>query len=223
MRDIVIANLGTGNLHSVRKAVEYVSDDATVTISDSPEAIGNAEYLVLPGQGAIGVWVRQLAENPELEKAVRYRLDNGPVLGICLGLQALFDFSEENNGVHGLGFLSGNVHHFTDAHATKEAESGFVSEANVFKIPHMGWNQVIQTTSHPLWQGIADQSRFYFVHSYFVSANNKGEVTGECEYGVHFTAAVARGNLFATQFHPEKSQLAGLQLLKNFINWNGVH
>ena len=223
MKNIVIANLGTGNLHSVKKAVEFVGEDRQVSISDAPEEIGNADSLVLPEQGAIGTWMAQLAERPEMETAIRHRLENGPVLGVCIGLQALFDFSEESNGVKGLGVFRGNVRHFTEAGVGMEAKSPNGQNSTSLKVPHMGWNQVRQTHSHPLWQGIADDARFYFVHSYFASAGISEDVAGECEYGIRFTAAASRGNIFATQFHPEKSHQAGLQLLRNFINWNGVH
>jgi len=208
MAGIVIVNLGTGNLHSVMKAVEHVNGSNGVTVSRDPEQIRNADHLLLPGQGAIGTWVSQLDENPELHQAVVARLADGPVLGICLGLQALFEYSDENGGVEGLGIMGGQVHRFTPTG---------------IKVPHMGWNQVSQKQCHPLWHGIADNERFYFVHSYFVDAADKVCEAGTCTYGITFTAAATQNNIFATQFHPEKSQQAGLQLLKNFVHWNGVH
>ena len=219
-RSIVIADLGTGNLHSVKKAVEYVADGRPVTITHDPEVIGNADYLVLPGQGAIGTWLAQLAASADLEAAIKFRILNGPCLGICLGLQALFEYSEENGGCKGLGVLNGSVCHFSAQWSSMRA-NGLCSQDLRLKIPHMGWNEVHQTQAHPLWQGIKDRERFYFVHSYFAQSTTESHVVGQCEYGHRFTAAAATGNIFATQFHPEKSQSAGLQILKNFVNWNG--
>jgi len=219
MSGIVIANLGTGNLRSVSKAVEFVNGHAA-TVTADPKVIENADHLILPGQGAIGTWINQLNLDPVLKKAVESRVAHGPVLGICLGLQALFDHSDESGGINGLGILPGTVRHFANGH--REAGKGSVEGVHKFKIPHMGWNQVYQVGEHPLWQDIPDGERFYFVHSYFVEAANNVDEVGQCIYGNVFTAAAARKNIFATQFHPEKSQRAGLQLIKNFINWNGV-
>lgn len=218
MSSVVIANLGTGNLRSVSKAVEHVSGRAA-TISGDPEIIRAAGHLILPGQGAIGTWISQLDLNPLLRDAVIQRLANGPVLGICLGLQALYQFSDENGGTPCLGILEGRVNHFADAHRQLEQ----AGERPKMKIPHMGWNQVRQTRPHPLWRGIRDGERFYFVHSYYADSFSSEDTAGICEYGIQFTAAAARNNIFATQFHPEKSQHAGLKLLNNFINWNGMH
>ena len=216
MHSVVIVNLGTGNLRSVYRAFEYVGGKGDVTISADPEVIRNARRLVLPGQGAIGTWMRQLNQDTRLKSAVLERLHHGPVLGICLGLQALFESSDENGGQDGMGLMKGQVRHFEAAHRAAGASSSHL------KIPHMGWNQVKQRFEHPLWHEIDDQERFYFVHSYYVEATDPATVVGESHYGIPFTAAAARDNLFATQFHPEKSQQAGLQLIKNFIHWNGV-
>ena len=210
----VIVDLGTGNLRSVSNAVEFVSNTA-VLISDKPDDIRSADHLILPGQGAMGTWMDRLCQNQQLNDAVMNRLNDGPVLGICLGLQALYEKSEENEGVKGLGMLGGKVRHFSSAESNQSAPS--------LKIPHMGWNQVSQTKDHPVWHGIVDQQRFYFVHSYFAETINADNVVGETEYGVKFTAAAASKNIFATQFHPEKSQQPGLQLIKNFLNWNGAN
>jgi len=218
MKRIVIADLGTGNLRSVSKAAEAVTDAGRVDITGSPEMIGNADYLILPGQGAIGTWMDQLKSNRGLEQAIGERLNHGPVLGICLGLQALLDDSEENGGIQGMGLLQGSVRHFS----RHPIHIDSIDRAARYKVPHMGWNNVKQTRSHPLWRGIADNARFYFVHSYYVESANQQQVMGQCEYGNCFTAAAANENLFATQFHPEKSQYAGLRLLRNFVNWNGV-
>jgi len=211
----VIADLGTGNLHSVKKAAEYVAEDRRVTVTNDAEVIGNADHLILPGQGAMGTWLAQLGADSALEAAIKYRILNGPCLGICLGLQALFDHSEENDGTEGLSILEGSVRHFSSEWPSSE------SAQPTLKIPHMGWNEVKQTQAHPLWQAIENHERFYFVHSYFADSSVDAQVTGQVEYGHWFTAAAAIGSIFATQFHPEKSQVAGLQLLKNFVNWNG--
>ena len=218
--NVIIVDLGTGNLRSVSKAVSFVDRNARVTVSANPEEVRNAGHLVLPGQGAIGTWFGQLIRNKDLMEAVSERLKFGPVLGICLGLQALYDSSEENGGVQGLGVLKGQVHHFS-THPAHQNNSARHANARL-KIPHMGWNRVSIKNQHPLWDGIENGERFYFVHSYYAATENPDQVMGECEYGNIFTAAAGTENLFATQFHPEKSQHAGLQLLKNFLNWNGV-
>jgi glutamine amidotransferase len=174
MAKIIIVDLGTGNLRSVSKALEHVASDGMVEVSADPRLIEAAEFLVLPGQGAIGTWMNQLQQYPELEVAVRTRLDNGPALGICLGLQALYDNSEENGGTTGLGILPGSVRHFSVPGRSKGKTEG----GERLKIPHMGWNQVSQCRDHPLWQGIKDNERFYFVHSYYsVVAGYKGQRT----------------------------------------------
>lgn len=215
MTRVVVVDLGTGNLRSVSKAVAYVSHECEVDVTDNVDAIKSADYMILPGQGAIGTWFKQLEGNPDLKQAVVQRLGDGPVLGICLGLQALYSDSEENGGTKGLDLFPGKVRHFSgnSKHANGKTKK--------FKIPHMGWNQVKKCCDHPLWQGIDNDERFYFVHSYYVESANQQQVMGECEYGNTFTAAAGEKNIFATQFHPEKSQAAGLKLLKNFINWNG--
>lgn len=225
MASVVIVDLGSGNLRSVAKAVVHVCAAARVCVSAEPAVIKAADHLILPGQGAMGAWTRQLNANPALRAAVIGRLSAGPVLGICVGLHALYTHSEENGGTPGLGLFAGTVKHFARAHAEQHVTEQHDSSngyGDPLKIPHMGWNRVRHTRDHPLWHGIDDQQRFYFVHSYFVDSQSGAEVVGECEYGNVFTAAVARDNLFATQFHPEKSQRDGLRLLENFVNWNGA-
>lgn len=217
MNRIVIVDLGTGNLRSVSKAVAYVGSDHDVRITADPEEIAAADYLILPGQGAIGTWIRQINSDPVLEHAVRKRLGEGPALGICLGLQALYSASEENQGTRGLDILKGRVRHFS-SHGQHQS----TVPAQRLKIPHTGWNNVSIVNDHPLWHGIEDGERFYFVHSYYVESDDQSQIAGECGYGNRFTAAAAHENLFATQFHPEKSQRAGLKLLKNFLHWNGT-
>ncbi len=217
MNRIVIVDLGTGNLRSVSKAVACVGSGHEVRVTANPEEIATADYLILPGQGAIGAWIRKINHDPALEHTLRKRLGEGPALGICLGLQALYGDSEENQGTRGLDILKGRVRHFS----SHERHQSTVP-AQRLKIPHTGWNTVSIVNDHPLWHGIEDGERFYFVHSYYVESDDRGQVAGECGYGNRFTAAAAHENLFATQFHPEKSQRAGLQLLKNFLRWNGA-
>jgi glutamine amidotransferase len=209
---IVVVDLGTGNLRSVAKAVEHVAGKRKVVVSHLPEVIRGAERIVLPGQGAIGTWMKQL-EQEHIREAITEVLDRKPVLGICLGLQALFESSTEYNEGTCLNLLAGKVEHF----------AGYVSDKNAhLTIPHMGWNNVIQSGSHPLWNGINDGSRFYFVHSYFAQCEIPEQQVGRCDYGISFTAAAAKDNIFATQFHPEKSQHDGLKLIENFVNWEGT-
>jgi len=214
MSKIVVLDYGSSNLRSVAKALEAVAEgDHTITVSNNPETILNADKVVFPGQGAIGQCMDSLKEQ-ELDGVIRESILNKPFLGICLGLQSLMDHSDEDGGVKGLGILPGNVIRFTD---NIKDEDG-----NTYKVPSMGWNQVYQMKPHPLWEGIEDGSRFYFVHSYYVKPDLESDITGSTGYICRYTSAAARDNLFATQFHPEKSQHAGLALLKNFLYWNGV-
>ena len=207
---IVVVDLGTGNLRSVAKAVEHVAPKRKVVISHLPEVIAQAERVVLPGQGAIGTWMKQL-EQEHIREVIDQVLREKPVLGICLGLQALFESSSEYEEAHCLNILPGKVDHFA---AHLPADQAHLS------IPHMGWNNVTQTQTHPLWAGIKEGARFYFVHSYFAQCENPSHLAGRCDYGLSFTAAAAKDNLFAVQFHPEKSQHDGLRLIENFVHWN---
>jgi len=191
-----------GNLRSVAKALEHVAPGAEVLATADPAAIRSAERVVVPGQGAMPDCMRQLAASGARE-AVIEAAGAKPFLGICIGLQMLFERGEEGD-TRGLGLLPGSVPRFR------------VSD---LKIPHMGWNEVLQRRRHALWAGIADRSRFYFVHSYFPAPRDEGLTAATCVYGMPFTCAVARDNIFAVQFHPEKSQSAGLQLLTNFVRW----
>jgi glutamine amidotransferase len=210
MNTIAIVDYGMGNLRSVSKALEYVDPLATVTITSDPAVIRTASRVVVPGQGAMPHCMQALVDYG-LQEAVSDAAKNKPFLGICLGLQMLFEESEEGN-TRGLGILSGKVRKLTPNEVT---ESG----VQKLKIPHMGWNQVYQTIDHPLWRGIAVDARFYFVHSYFVAANESAIVAAHTHYPTPFTCAIARYNIFAVQFHPEKSHLAGLTLLSNFSKW----
>ena len=211
MSKLVVLDYGSSNIRSVAKALETVADgDHTITVSNNPETILNADKVVFPGQGAIGQCMNSLKEQ-ELDDVIRESILNKPFLGICLGLQSLMDHSDEDGGVKGLGILPGNVVRFTD-----NVKDG---NGNTYKIPSMGWNQVYQANPHHLWEGIEDGSHFYFVHSYYVKLELESDIAGCTEYVCRYTSAAARDNLFATQFHPEKSQHAGLTLLKNFLNW----
>ena len=213
MSKVVILDYGSSNLRSVAKALETVADsDHTITVSNDPDTILNADKVVFPGQGAMGQCMNSLKEQ-ELDDVIRKSILNKPFLGICLGLQSLMEHSGEDGGVNGLGILPGNVIRFTDN----------VKDENdvLYKIPSMGWNQVYQVKPHPLWEGIEDGSRFYFVHSYYVKPELESDIAASTDYICRYTSAATRDNLFATQFHPEKSQHAGLVLLKNFLNWDG--
>ena len=201
---IAVVDYGMGNLRSVAKAVEHVAAGQRVVIT---AVVAAAERVVVPGQGAMADCMHQLAACG-LREAVVAAAAEKPFLGICIGLQMLFEHSEEGD-TDGLGLLPGRVRRFPAARTV----------AVGLKVPHMGWNEVMQSRPHPLWQGIADGSRFYFVHSYFVEPAQPALEAASTGYGLPFTSAVARANIFATQFHPEKSAHAGLQLLANFIRW----
>ena len=211
MSKISIADFGTGNLHSVIHAIEAVAHNSQVVSTRLASEIRNADRLVLPGQGAIGTWMKEL-QNDEVRQAIEDALINKPVLGICLGMQALYSHSEEDGGVEGLSILSGRVRRF---------DNQLQDAGRQIKIPHMGWSKVHQTKEHPLWQGISQDTRFYFVHSYHADADEQSEVAATACYGLDFACAAVRENLFAVQFHPEKSRQHGLRLLTNFIGWNG--
>jgi glutamine amidotransferase len=199
---IAVVDYGMGNLRSVSKAIEHVAPHAEVLVSADPQTILSSERVVVPGQGAMRDCMRQLAESGAREAVVEAAREK-PFLGICIGLQMLFEHGEEGD-TPGLGVLHGNVPRF---------------QLSGLKIPHMGWNEVKQQRWHALWEGIADASRFYFVHSYYPAPRDPALIAGTTVYGQPFTCAVARDNIFAVQFHPEKSQSAGLQLLSNFVRW----
>ena len=211
MHRIAVVDFGTGNLHSVSKAVEHVAPGADVRVTRDPEIIDAADRVILPGQGAMGSWLAAMRES-HFDGAVRRALERVPVLGICLGMQAMLETSEEDGGTNGLGIFPGQVLKFR-----APSTSGVP-----YKIPHMGWNQVVQRRAHPLWRDIADGSRFYFVHSFYAQPSNDEDVVGETDYIERFTSAIARGNVFAVQFHPEKSHSQGMKLLDNFVRWDGT-
>lgn len=219
MTDIAIVDYGMGNLRSVSKALEHVAPSVSISVTGDPEVVRNAGRVVVPGQGAMPDCLREL-DRYGLRGAVLDAVRNKPFLGICLGLQMLFDSSEEGN-VTGLGILPGTVRRFSPTSivdAAKVDEAG-EQEKLRFKVPHMGWNQVHQITRHPLWEGIPQDTRFYFVHSYYVETASPEPAAAYSLYPFPFTCAVARNNIFAVQFHPEKSQEAGLRLLSNFVHW----
>ncbi|HVL35003.1 MAG TPA: imidazole glycerol phosphate synthase subunit HisH [Burkholderiales bacterium] len=199
---IAVVDYGMGNLRSVAKAIEHVAPHADVQVTADPARIRASERVVVPGQGAMRDCMRQLAASGARE-AVLEAVRAKPFLGICIGLQMLFERGEEGD-TPGLGVFAGEVPRF-------RLES--------LKIPHMGWNQVLQARAHPLWAGIADATRFYFVHSYYPAPRDAALTAATTVYGRPFTCAIARDNIFAVQFHPEKSQSAGLQLLSNFVRW----
>lgn len=211
--DIAVIDYGMGNLRSVAKALEHVAPGKTVLVTSDPAEVARAERIVFPGQGAMPDCMREL-DARGLKEAVLDAAQKKPFLGICIGLQMLFEVSEEGNA-KGLGFLHGKVKRFP-----AEMKD---SQGDKLKVPHMGWNQVYQQDpSHPMWQGIADGERFYYVHSYYVQAEDGAIVSGYTEYPQRFTGAIATKNVFAVQFHPEKSAAAGLQLLRNFVNWTPI-
>jgi len=208
---IAIIDYGMGNLHSVSKALEQVAPRADIVVASNLDEVADADRLIFPGVGAIRDCMGAIRRQG-FDVAVKKAITEKPVLGICVGMQALMSHSEENGGVDCLDIFPGTVRFFGSS--VREVDG------TRLKVPHMGWNQVHQTVDHPMWRGIEQDERFYFVHSYYVDAGS--EVTAaSCRYGVNFSAALARGNLFAVQFHPEKSHTAGLQVLKNFVNWRG--
>ncbi len=212
MTAIAVVDYGMGNLRSVSKAIEHIAPDAEVRVTDNPADIAAAERVVFPGQGAMRDCMREM-DARGLRAALLEAARTKPFLGICIGLQMLFEHSEEGGGVAGLGVLPGRVRRFP-------AEAMHDAQGERLKVPHMGWNNVHHAQAHALWRNIADAERFYFVHSYYVETNVKELVAGYADYAFRFTCAVARDNIFAVQFHPEKSHTAGLQLLSNFVSWH---
>jgi glutamine amidotransferase len=210
---VAVIDYGMGNLHSVASALRHVGA-TDVQISSDPEIIRAAERVIFPGVGAIRDCMAEI-RRLEFDRLVPELVESGkPLLAICVGMQALMQRSEENGGVDCLAMFPGQVKFFGDP--LHDADD------NKLKVPHMGWNQVHQTIDHPLWNGIEQDSRFYFVHSYYIHCERPSAVAATAEYGVRLHAALAENNLFAVQFHPEKSSTAGLQLLRNFVHWNGA-
>jgi glutamine amidotransferase len=210
---VAVIDYGMGNLHSVASALAHAGADEVLVTHDAAQ-IRAADRVVFPGVGAIRdcmAEIRRLKCDELLAAALVGQ--HKPVLAICVGMQALMTHSEENGGVPCLDIIPGEVRYFGNPLVSSAGER--------LKVPHMGWNEVCQTREHPLWHGIPDRTRFYFVHSYYVDAVDRALLAGSVQYGVCADAALARDNLFAVQFHPEKSHTAGLQLLRNFLEWNG--
>ena len=207
---IAVIDYGMGNLRSVAKAIEHVAAGAPVVVTADPAQVAAAARVVFPGQGAMPDCMREL-EQRGLRPAVIAAARSKPFLGICIGEQMLFAHSEEGDAA-GLGIFPGSVQRFPAANMHG-------ADGSRLKVPHMGWNTVAQKKPHPLWAGIADHSRFYFVHSYCVQAPDSALCAGTTDYGLSFTTAVAQDNIFAVQFHPEKSADHGLTLYRNFLHW----
>lgn len=211
MAAIGVIDYGMGNLHSLGKALERVSASSRVLISYDPEALLKCDRIVLPGVGGVRECMKEL-RRLELNEMVAEAARSKPMLGICLGMQVMLEWSDENGGVPALGLFPGKVVRFPDP-----APGTPVDER--LKVPHMGWNRVRQTRSHPLWAGIPDEAWFYFVHSYHAQPADPSQVLGTADYPQPFAAAIARDNIAAFQFHPEKSQNVGMMLLANFTQW----
>lgn len=212
MPSVAVIDYGMGNLHSIAKALQHADSRSQVLVSSEPDVIRRADRVVFPGVGAIRDCMSALRASG-LAQVITDVARDKPLLGVCLGMQALLTDSEENGGVACLGLLPGHVRRFADDLRD--------DDGNVLKIPHMGWNQVEQKP-HPLWKNIPDRSRFYFVHSYYAVPDDARHTAATADYPQTFTCALADGNLFAVQFHPEKSQTVGLQLLQNFLAWDGT-
>lgn len=210
---VAVIDYGMGNLHSVESALRYVADgDASIIVTADPDKILAADRVVFPGVGAIRDCMAEILRLG-VDQVVAEAAKTKPLLAICVGMQALMEHSEENAGVDCLGLFEGRVKFF--GRNLKD------DQGRALKVPHMGWNQVHQLAEHPLWNDIEQDSRFYFVHSYYVQAKQSGLVAATTDYGVPINAALSRDNVFAAQFHPEKSSTAGLQLLSNFLHWDG--
>ena len=209
---IAIIDYGMGNLHSAASALEHVAADAEVVITSDKAIIESADRVVFPGVGAIRDCMHEI-KRLEFDTLIKKQVEDKPVLAICVGMQALMNHSEENGGVDCIGLVDGNVHFFGNDLRDESQDS--------LKVPHMGWNQVNQRMEHPMWENIAQDTRFYFVHSYYVSMNSDKAISGITHYGLDIVSTISAPNLFCTQFHPEKSHSSGLQLLRNFSQWNG--
>jgi glutamine amidotransferase len=235
MSAIGVIDYGMGNLHSLGKSLERVAEGRRVEISYDPDKLLKCDHLVLPGVGGVRACMNEL-RRLELNEMVLEVARKKPLLGICLGMQVMLEHSDENGGVAALGLFPGNVVRFPDpevaapgtAAADAQGSSGLVpapgdaalAAPERLKVPHMGWNRVRQTKAHPLWQGVPDDSWFYFVHSYHAAPQNPAHTLGTTDYIQPFASAIARDNIVAFQFHPEKSQGVGMTLLSNFVNWS---
>jgi glutamine amidotransferase len=217
-RSVAVVDYGMGNLRSVSQAVAHVARELGefhVVVTADPDQVRAAERVVLPGQGAMPDCMRELRDSG-LEAAVLEAAATKPLMGVCIGMQMLLERSEEGAGTAGtpgLGLIPGEVVRF-------RLEGRSQPDGSRFKVPQMGWNEVIQARAHPIWAGVPDASHFYFVHSFHARPSDPRHSVGETDYGGRFTSALARDNIFATQFHPEKSAALGLALYRNFLNWN---
>jgi glutamine amidotransferase len=212
MANKIVVIDGLGNLRSVAQALRAAAPEAEVVVSSQAADIDAADRVVLPGQGAMRDCMRGLRESGA-EEALLRAMKTRPVMGVCVGEQMLFDASEENEGTPGLGWLPGKVVRF-------QLDGKLQADGSRFKVPQMGWNRVRQVRAHPLWEGVEDGAYFYFVHSYYAQPARLDDTIGEADYGGAYCCAVARDNIVATQFHPEKSAAAGLRLYRNFVHWN---
>ena len=216
MNKVAVIDYGMGNLHSVAKAIEFtgarLGERTEVVITSDAQHISRSDRVIFPGVGAIRDCMAEI-RRLRIDRIIKQAISEKPVLAICVGMQALMLQSEENDGVKCLGLIKGRVKHFGDPLLDPHGK--------ILKVPHMGWNQVRQTKSHPLWQDIPDKSRFYFVHSYYVEAENLDQVAGVTNYSLDVVACLSEENIFAVQFHPEKSQEMGQTLLRNFLTWDG--
>ncbi len=219
-KHIAIIDYGMGNLHSVASAIGHVAPDTKVSVTNDKKIIDEADHVIFPGVGAIRDCMAEILRL-EIDTTVKNVIAQGkPLLAICVGMQSLMRRSEENDGVDCLNFFPGTVNFFASNTEFNAANDEASASGERLKVPHMGWNQV-QQSPHVLWHGIENQSRFYFVHSYYVQLEERALMAGSTHYGIDFTAAIAQNNVFAVQFHPEKSHSSGLQLLKNFVEWDG--
>ncbi|WAR44680.1 imidazole glycerol phosphate synthase subunit HisH [Methylomonas rapida] len=212
MSTVAVIDYGMGNLHSIAKALQHADPGTNVQISADAHVIHAADRVVFPGVGAIRDCMQALHQL-DLVAPIAQAARSKPFLGICLGMQAMLSDSEENDGISCLNLISGHVRRFAQDLRDEHGE--------ILKVPHMGWNRVRQKP-HPLWQGIPQDSRFYFVHSYYAVPDRAEDSIATSDYPAPFTCAMARDNVFAVQFHPEKSQVVGLQLLQNFLRWDGA-
>ena len=208
MEKVAIVDYGMSNLHSVHSALKQVANEQfDIEICEKANEIENADRIVFPGQGAAADCMRQINAN-QLAEPLKKAASEKPFLGICMGMQVLLNRSEENGGTDCLGLIEGIVNRF-------------VMQDPSLKVPHMGWNTIEQRNDHPLWHGVPQNSYYYFVHSYYVQLEDLNQAVGITDYGVEFSSVLADGKVFAMQCHPEKSADNGLQLLTNFLNWNG--
>lgn len=215
MSIIAVVDYNMGNLRSVTQALQHVAHANTeIKITSSADDVLKADRVVFPGQGAARDCMSELQKR-ELVEVVSEAAHTKPFLGICMGMQVLMQRSEENDGVDCMGLYAGEVKHFEGNIGRRDASG------ERLKIPQMGWNRVEHTQEHPLWKGIESGSRFYFVHSYYVVPEDKALIAGTTEYGIEYASAIAKDNVFAIQSHPEKSADDGLQLLRNFTQWDG--